>query len=80
MLMSGMKGENMNATLVVVVEGQAFRLQWKMLVEDKDAMQKALVSEFPENLEIKCRDVWCLVGTKAGGHIIITENEGESYG
>lgn len=65
----------MNATIVVVVEGQAFRFQCKMLLDDEEAFQKALVNKLPENIEIEVKSMWCIVGTKAGGVIYIKGKE-----
>ena len=42
-----------------------------MTLDDEEVLKNALIANVPQNLEIECKDLWCLVGTKAGGTILI---------
>jgi hypothetical protein len=61
----------MNSTVIIIVEGQAFRFQCHMTLEDEDELKRALASQVPQNLEIEVKEMWCLFNTKAGGTIFI---------
>ena len=61
----------MNSTIIIIVEGQAFRFQCNMTLDDEEVLKNALIANVPQNLEIEVKNVWCLVGTKAGVTILI---------
>ena len=65
----------MNATVVVILDGQAFRLQCNMTVDDEEVFQNALVSDSPVNLEIEAVKMWALIGTKSGGIVCINRKD-----
>ena len=65
----------MNATVVVILDGQPFRLQCTMTTDDEEVFQNALVSDSPVNLEIEAVRMWALLATKAGGIICINRKD-----